>query len=105
MLKGAGHKVTSAFGNHEAREACTQAQYELAIIGHSIPTKDKLDIISCFRGANPKALVIALTRAGEARLSEVDTYINPGDPEELIRAIERILERPADGSDGLRRVK
>ena len=93
MLRSAGHEVSSAYGFHEARELCAHPGFELAIVGHSIPTKDKLDIIRCFRESNPHGLVIALTRAGEARLAEVDTYINPGDPGELINAIARALRR------------
>ncbi len=69
---------------------------DLIIIGHSIPEKDKLDIIGCFRAASPKGLVIALTRAGEQRLKEVDAYINPGDPEELLRAVKYILDPKSD---------
>src|SRR5689334_24298603 len=95
ILANAGHTVTSAFFIEEARLACQTPGYDLIIIGHSIPREDKLRFIASFRQANPKALVIALTRAGEPRLEQVDTYINPGDPEELVRAIARALNPPA----------
>lgn len=91
MLEQGGHTVVSAIGFNEAMMACKRTA-DLLIIGHSIPKQDKLDIIVSFRTANPKGLVVALTRAGEARLKEVDAYINPGDPEELLRAIRYILE-------------
>ncbi len=97
MLKGVGYKVTSAFGNHECQIACRKGgSFDLLIMGHSIPKKDKLDMIRFFRGFNPNALVIALTRAGESRLVEVDAYLNPGDPEELIRAVSRTLNPLTD---------
>src|SRR5690242_8577333 len=91
MLKNAGHSVQSAIGFREAMEVCAYSA-DVAVIGHSIPKKDKVDIIDCFRAANPKGIVIALTRAGEERLKEVDAYINPGNPEELVRAIQYILD-------------
>ena len=103
MLRGAAHAVVSAVGYHDGQDACLRSQFELCIIGHSIPKKDKLAIIECFRAHNPQALVIALTRAGEVRLPEVDTYINPGNPEELLRAIERALHPQSDRR--LRRIK
>lgn len=91
MLEQGGHRVSSAVGYNEAIDAC-KGSADLLIIGHSIPKQDKVDIIVCFRGANPKGLIVALTRAGEQRIKQVDAYINPGDPEELLRAIRYILE-------------
>ncbi len=91
LLGSVGHKVTSALGFHDAMQGYANPA-DLLIMGHSIPKNDKVDIIECFREKNPKALVIALTRAGEARLKEVDTYLNPGDPEELLRAIQFALQ-------------
>jgi len=103
LLEAAGHKVTSALGFHEAHERCAHS-FDLAIIGHSIPKKDKLDMVACFRQANPNGIVIALTRAGEERLKEVDHYINPGEPEDLLRAIERIL-RLRNAHDNVRYIR
>ena len=98
MLRQDGHEVVSANGFHDAREACEHSGYDLFVLGHSIPLKDKRDLIGCFRSANPNAMVIALTRSGEARLPEVDAYISPGNPEELVNLIRATLR-------GMRRVK
>ena len=104
MLESAGHEVISALGYRDAMETCVSTA-ELAIIGHSIPSKDKLAIIDCFRTANPKGIVIALTRAGEPRLREVDHYVNPGNPEELLRAVTWIVNPGSRYGHGLKRVK
>lgn len=98
LLESAGHTVTSAVGYHDAVIACATVA-ELLIIGHSIPKNDKVGIIRCFRDG----LVVALTRANEPRLKEVDTYINPGEPEELITAINVMLHPTEDRR--LRRIK
>ncbi len=103
ILESAGHRVTSALGLNDGREACGKVGFDLFILGHSIPEADKVELVACFRAANPEAQVIALTRAGEPRLKEVDTYLNPGDPEELIRAIAFTLDPGTDRR--LRRVK
>jgi DNA-binding response OmpR family regulator len=96
MLSDAGHDVTSAFGYHEGVERSASGDFDMVIIGHSIPKKDKLDFIAKFRQCNPQACVIALTRAGEPRLNEVDYYVNPGDPEELLRSIAWIINPAAE---------
>ncbi len=98
MLEREGHEVKSALGFHEAREACNEPGFDLFILGHSIPLKDKQDLISCFRAVNPTAPIIALIRANEPRLRNVDAYVHPGNPEDLMRVLRTIL-------GGLRRVK
>ena len=87
LLTDAGHVVTSAFGYHEGVEKSVVDKFDMVIVGHSIPQKDKLDFIAKFRKSNPEAAVIALTRAGEPKVREVDYYVNPGDSEELLRSI------------------
>lgn len=93
MLKGAGHQVTSCLGYEEAVSNCSRVPFDLVIVGHSIPKNDKLNMIAAFRHQNANALIVALARAGEPRLNEVDVYVTPGDPEELIRAIDRAITR------------
>lgn len=102
LLEREGHEVTSALGYHDAMLVCASPA-DLFIIGHSIPKNDKQDLIACCRKANPSAKVVALTRANEDRLKEVDAYISPGDPEELMRAIDLILNPASERR--LRRVK
>ena len=92
MLQREGHSVVSAIGFHEAREACEKTGFDLFVIGHSIPIKDKQDLITCFRANNPNARVIALTRAGESNLQEVDAYANPGNPEDLVRLVRMTVQ-------------
>ncbi len=98
MLEREGHEVVSALGFHEAREACKGSGFYLFILGHSIPQADKLEMIAWFRAANPGGTVIALTRANEPRLPDVDYYVHPGNPEDLIRVLRSLM-------GGLRRVK
>ena len=91
ILEAGGYKVITALGRREAIDKCGEPA-DLVIIGHSIPKKDKVAMIECFRVANPRGVTFALTRAGEERLREVDVYINPGDPDDLLRAIGHVLD-------------
>jgi DNA-binding NtrC family response regulator len=105
MLEWAGHQVTSALGFQDALAGCTTSDFDLAIIGHSIPGNDKKKLIEGFRRHNPKGVVIALTRAGEPRLAEVDHYISPGDPEDLLRTLSWIINPASERRAKLSRIK
>ncbi len=90
LLQRAGHHVESALGFRSAMEAC-QRPFDLIILGQVIPKSDKLELIGCFRNANPGGCVLALIRAGERHLKGVDGYVNAGDPEALLRAVTYFL--------------
>lgn len=92
LLKSEGYAVVSALGFHHGIRACRSGGFDLFVLGHSIPKDDKLDLIRAFREKSPGAQVIALTRANEPRLNEVDLYLNPGDPAELVRGIGSLLD-------------
>ena len=105
LLESAGYEVTSALGYREAIRVCSEP-FDVAVIGHSIPKEEKLAVVECFRKANPKAPVIALTSALEYPLKEVDYYADPWEPKNLARSVTWVLN-PASGQlpTGLRRVK
>ena len=90
MLKSLGHAVTS-FDYREGHKACASGEYDLLLLGQRIPRKAKLDLISTFRAANPAGKVIAFARPDEPRLANVDARVSAGDPDELIRAVTRIV--------------
>lgn len=96
MLRDRGHAVSSALGFVHALQACAAPKRDILVLGHSIPKDDKLKIIECFRKSNPGALVIALIRANEERLSEVDAYVYPGNPEDLLHALDALARPSAD---------
>src|SRR5690348_5594836 len=72
LIRGKGHEVVSALGFHRGSEACHLGEFDLFILGHSIPPEDKLDLIRCFREKNPGVPVIALSHPHESPLKEVD---------------------------------
>lgn len=95
LLKAAGHHVKSALGYQKALELCAAERFDVAIIGHSIPTQHKLAIIECFRKASPGAAVIALTRRGEEPLNEADYYADPWKYGELVHSVARMTNTGA----------
>ena len=72
MLSREGFEMVSAVGFSAAIEACKQGQFDLVIMGHSIPSADKTAIITQLR-AMCDTPVLALRRPNEAPLNPRNT--------------------------------
>ena len=98
LLQTYGYDVTSAEGFTEALEHCDGSQpFDLIIMGHSIPLKDKRKIISHIRRCGP-VQVLSLLRAGEQPLAEADASVEPNDPRLLVDAVKRMIGTPANNA-------
>jgi len=89
LLEMAGYTVISALGFAPAREHCNGSAYDLFILGHSIPTKDKEELIRVFR-EHCSAPVLSLERWGEMRV-ESEFHASPDDPEKLLKTVRQIF--------------
>jgi DNA-binding response OmpR family regulator len=90
LLTRRGYQVTSALGFTAALEACQASYFDLLIMGHSIPQKDKLHLVAVFR-EKCSAPILALQRYGEATLPGVDAHAYPDDVETLLSTVQTIL--------------
>ena len=95
LLQAYGYEVTSAEGFAEALEHCDgEETFDLVIMGHSIPFKDKRQIINQIR--KRRAIpVLALLRPGESPLAEASESVEPNDPRLLVAAVKRLIGTPA----------
>jgi DNA-binding NtrC family response regulator len=59
LLEQKGYNVTSASGFTESAEHCKNGSFDLFVLGHSIPHKDKLHLIESFQN-NCSALILSL---------------------------------------------
>jgi DNA-binding response OmpR family regulator len=89
LLEQSGYLVTSALGFTQALAHCKGAGFDLFVLGHSIPTSDKQELIKTFRESCP-APILSLGRVGEDAVAS-DYHIYPDDPEELLRTISNIV--------------
>jgi DNA-binding response OmpR family regulator len=96
LLELAGYTVISALGFTDALECCAGSGFDLFILGHSIPTKDKQELIRAFR-KNCPAPIVSLERVDELRV-ESDFHASPDNPEKLLKTIGRILTLIEPGS-------
>jgi len=72
---------------------CHRGGYQLFILGHSIPLRDKVELINTFR-RNCPAPVVSLRRGGEPSVDAADYHVFPDDPEELLNKVAEIFEQP-----------
>ena len=97
LLEHASYKVTSAESFKEAVAKCKKGTYNLFILGHSIPTGDKKELIKNFRASCP-APVLSLKRRGEEDVSDADYRALPDRPDELMQLVASIL-RASDANE------
>jgi DNA-binding response OmpR family regulator len=91
ILKGAGFDVTSALGFTEASVYCQDRAFDLAIIGHSIPKKDKDALIQQLRSHN-HTRILGLRKPGEEVLASVDHSVEASlGAEALVDAVKTVL--------------
>ena|SRR5579871_3477106 len=91
LLRREGYSVTSALGFTDAVENCKDGKFDLLILGHSIPDKDKRELIAVFHRQS-KSPVLALRRHGETTPDSADHHAYPDDIEGLLKTVNRILD-------------
>jgi DNA-binding NtrC family response regulator len=92
LLQQMGYSVVSAEGFVAALDACEAPnnKFDLAILGHSIPAKDKERIISHFKQLCD-APILALLRPHEGTMQTATRSIEADPPEGLIAAVREML--------------
>ena len=94
MLEMAGYEVVSAEGFAEAIER-SSGEFDLIIMGHSIPQKDKKAIIAALRQYGCTAPLLALLRQGELKIPEATHAADPHHPKELLDTVKWMLAKRA----------
>jgi len=91
LLEQAGYKVTSAFGLPEALKWYKKRKFDLIVMGHTIPRKEKRALIGEARKSSD-APVLSIRTHGEPRLVEADYSVDSleGDSA-LLTAVDHVL--------------
>ena len=91
LLQRQGYAVTSALGYIDAIESCKPPQFDLLILGHSIPDNDKKQLMNAFRRVG-SAPILALRRHGEVEPDDADAHVYPDDIGALLETVDSILK-------------
>jgi CheY-like chemotaxis protein len=94
ILQSAGYEVTSALGLAEALTICkARHDFDLLLMGHSIPQKDKIELFNALR-PHCQAPLLSILRSGEAPISQAEYAVDAQDgPEALLAAVRMALTR------------
>lgn len=76
VLEAAGFSVISANNFHQVEEACRNGEFWLAIIGHSIPAKEKRRVWAEIIGKCPGIQVLELHDALGRVLPDANHYLD-----------------------------
>jgi len=91
LLEEAGYEVTSACSFREAVESCEKGEFDLVMIGHSIPREDKQTLIHVTRMVS-QAPILSILRPTSAPLAEADYWVKAEDgPQALLIAVQQAL--------------
>jgi DNA-binding response OmpR family regulator len=93
LLEQAGFEVVSAEGFVEAMEACDAGvrQFDLIVVGHTIPRKDKEKIIAHIR-QQCSAPILALLKSYEGAVNGADRSVEASSPNILLATVREMLE-------------
>ena len=94
LLEQQGYSVTSAHGFSEGSVACADADFDLLILGYSIPRRQKEQLLVVFRN-HCAAPVLALWRHREPIVETVNYVVFSDDPEQLLKSVATILLQDA----------
>ena len=90
ILESRGHSVTSARGFDNASHLCdSDTEFDLFIIGHSVPRAQREVLIEGFHARRPDAPVIALKLYGQEQVKGASLSIEPN-PAELVSAVAKL---------------
>jgi DNA-binding response OmpR family regulator len=95
LLEQAGYDVVSAHGLAEAMRQAQDCNYDLAIIGHSIPRRDKEAILKTIKEICG-APVLSLYKADEGPLKGVDKAVEAIEgPQALLKGVTDVFGKTA----------
>ena len=101
MLELAGYEVVSVEGFAAAIEQCSGKHFDLIIMGHSIPQKDKRAMLAALHEHGLDAPLLSLLRHGEHKIPEATRAADPQDVEGLLDTVKEMLAERATANNGL----
>ena len=93
ILEQAGFEVISALGYAESMERSNKGPFDLVVLGHSLPLKDKSAIVAALKKAKSKPKVLSIRRHGYAPIPEADASVEAVEgPLALLEAVRQVLD-------------
>jgi CheY-like chemotaxis protein len=94
VLESAGYLAVSVTSVEEAVSRFLAADFDLVLLGHSIPTRDRERMTHLIRASRPTTPVVFIANSSAQRDYFADATLE-NDPRKLITGIEEILAKEA----------
>jgi DNA-binding response OmpR family regulator len=92
VLRNAGYSVVSALSTEQALQSFASGDFDIVILCHSIPLRDRERLTYAIRRHSPNTPVVVVT----ARFSEMDSFADAmieNEPEILLQGIPRRVHK------------
>jgi len=90
LLQHSGYDTVSSLGFRVSLQHCKRGNFDLFILGHSIPYSDKRQLVEEFRRVCAAPIISLRRSPGEQLVEGADYHIEP-DPEPLLELVGRIV--------------
>jgi len=93
LLESAGHTVSEASDVRQVIAACSGVQFDVIIIGHSLPAKEKLRVSALIQEHCRGTKILELHSTPHPELAEADAHlhVNGDAAEELSGSVNRLI--------------
>jgi len=98
ILEAKGYEVDSCANMDESLRHCREDNFDLFILGHSIPSVDKQMLVATFHCSCPAPIISLRTHPGDDVVADADYYLQP-DPEALLELVAEIFEKKRPRGD------
>lgn len=101
ILERTGYNVVSVTNPDEAIRIFTGVGVDAVVFGGSIPTDERIELAQRFKSLDKSVPIIALSNTSGSQFASgiVDEQLESlGDPQLLLEALHRVLERNGNGS-------
>lgn len=95
VLRKAGYSVAGATDLSRAIDLLRRVWFDLVIVCHAIPKKQREQTVEKIKDVQPRTSVIALQATGETLDVPVDAMIESFNPEHLLESIADVLKHPS----------
>jgi PleD family two-component response regulator len=95
LLERAGHTVSEASDVRQVVAACSGVQFDLIIIGDTLPAKEKLRVSTLVQEHCQGTKILELHSAAQPDLENADAHlhVNGDAAEELSRSVDRLIAK------------
>ena len=91
IFERAGFEVTSAWGFSDALAQCKQGDFDLIVLGHTLPPQDKTALVSALR-EKCDCPIVSIRRPGQGKHPDADYSVEASEgPEALLAVIREAL--------------